>query len=249
MDTPVTIIGIDCAVDERKVGVAIGSCIDGGCNLISIPLRVKTESVAQLVCNWIGRSAKTLLAMDAPLGWPAALGTALSGHLAGNGIGTSAELLFRRATDRFVKVHLNKQPLDVGADRIARTAKAALNFLTQVRIETNLAVPLVWKADFAEKVGAIEVYPAGTLVSYDLPSSGYKEKNQDEARKQILEGLGRHMDLQLGLADGEKNADILDAIICVLSGADFLRARSYCPKDLGEAAKEGWIWVKRKDTP
>jgi len=247
MALTITVIGIDCAVDERKVGLAIGSYTDGICRLVSLPSSVKMVSVMELVCGWINRSTRVLLAMDAPLGWPSALGTALSGHLAGREIRSCSDLLFRRTTDRFVKTHLNKQPLDVGADRIARTAKAALDLLTQVRSQTGLSVPLVWNAEFKEKVGAIEVYPAGTLISYGLPSSGYKKKDQTTARKKILTGLGNYMKPGVNLEDAKKNADVLDAIVCVLSGADFLRNEAYYPEDFSQAEKEGWIWVKRKE--
>lgn len=242
------IIGIDCAVDERKVGVAVGNYTDGICNLISLPGIVKTRSVSEVVCGWINSSTRVLLALDAPLGWPVALGTALSSHLAGGEIKASPDLLFRRTTDRFVKTHLNKQPLDVGADRIARTAKAALDLLNQVRNQTALPVPLVWNAAFSEPAGAIEVYPAGTLVSYGLPSSGYKKKNQTVVREQILKGLESHMTFRIKPESAENNADVLDAIVCVLSGADFLRGRAYhLPEGHSEAVKEGWIWVKKKE--
>jgi len=58
------------------------------------------------------------------------------------------------------------------------------------------------------------------------------------------------MNLCDDLRVAENNADILDAIVCVLSGADFLRGQAYFPYDEAEAKKEGWIWVKRrKETP
>jgi hypothetical protein len=243
----ITIIGIDCAVDERNMGVAVGSYSDGNCVLLPLPDRVKARSVSEMVCDWINCSTRTLLALDAPLGWPDSLGAALSGHLAGVGIITSPDLLFRRATDRFVKARLDKQPLDVGADHIARTAKAALDLLSQVRGQTSLPLPLVWNGAFPERAGAIEVYPAGTLISYGLPSSGYKKKNETTVRKRILRGLKRYMSLGVDLEAAENNSDVLDAIVSVLSGADFLRERTYAPEDFTQAAKEGWIWVKRKE--
>ena len=242
----ITIIGIDCAVDQKNVGVAIGSYSDGICNLLPLPSRAQTCSVSELICSNINRSTKALLALDAPLGWPAAMGNTLSNHVAGTGIETASNLLFRRATDRFVKTHFGKQPLDVGADRIARTAKAGLDLLDQIRGQTALPIPLVWRPVFTERVGAIEVYPAGTLISYGLPSSGYKKKDQIELRKQILGGLKRHIDLGVDLESAEMNADVLDAIVCVLAGADFLREQADSPGDPDQAIKEGWIWIKRK---
>ena len=244
-----TIIGIDCAVEEGNIGIAIGEYDGGICSLLPLPTRVNTRSVLELVCGSINRSARTLLALDAPHGWPAALGSALFDHSAGVEIKASPSLLFRRATDRFVKARLNKQPLDVGADRIARTAKAALDLLSQVRKQTALPIPLVWNAAFEEEAGVIEVYPAGTLVSYGLPSSGYKKENQLAVRQQILRELASCMNLCADLDVAEKNADVLDAIVCVLSGADFLSEQAYFPDNPVEAAKEGWIWVKQKEAP
>jgi hypothetical protein len=172
--TMTTILGIDCAVKEGNVGVAIGKYDKGMCALTKLPKPVSENWILEFVCDSINESTRTLLALDAPLGWPAALGSALFDHSAGNEIYAPSNLLFRRATDRFIKTCLDKQPLDVGADRIARTAKAALDLLGQVREQTGFSIPLVWNASFTEKVGAVEVYPAGTLLSYGLPNSGYK---------------------------------------------------------------------------
>src|SRR5437016_7332440 len=41
--------------------------------------------------------------------------------------------MFRRVTDDVIYERLGKRPLDVGADRIARTAHAALRFLEELR--------------------------------------------------------------------------------------------------------------------
>jgi hypothetical protein len=99
----------------------------------------------------------------------------------------------------------------------------------------------------AEQGAALDGDSAGTLVSYGLPSSGYKKQNQTQIRKQILSGLKSHIKFLVESENAKNNADALDAIVCVLSEADFLRDRSYFPEDCGEALKEGWIWVKKKE--
>ncbi len=90
-----------------------------------------------------GGSARPL-ALDAPLGWPAVLGETLGPHIAGESLDGTPNELFRRQTDHFIKAVIGRQPLDVGADRIARTAHAALGLLEQLRQLTGQPVPLAW---------------------------------------------------------------------------------------------------------
>ena len=39
-----------------------------------------------------------------------------------------------------------------------------------------------------------------------------------------------------------ESADALDAVICVLAGADFVRGPVYAPEIAALAEREGWIW-------
>ena len=189
--------------------------------------------------------------MDAPLGWPVPMADALSGHRAGQPLSGEANHFFRRTTDRFVHANLNKTPLDVGADRIARTAKAALSLLQHVREDSQQSIPLVWKP--RRESGAIEVYPAATLLSRGVRCTGYKgnEPKHRTARKEILERLQAEVDISATLfAKISENDDLLDAVVCVLAGADFVREVALDPrnlphpKDLEEVKREGWIWFR-----
>jgi hypothetical protein len=84
-------------------------------------------------------AAAALIAIDAPLGWPAGAGEAFTAHRAGDSIPIEADALFRRETDRFVYRLLGQTPLEVGADKIARTALAALSFLGDLRTQLDAA--------------------------------------------------------------------------------------------------------------
>lgn len=250
---PITIIGIDCAVDEKNIGLAVGEFSGGCCTALRLVEREPTRKVYQLASDIIQKSEKTLLALDAPLGWPDFLGKALFSHSAGESIGIdNHNSMFRRRTDEFVKTHFGKQPLDVGADRIARTALAALELLGTIRKLSAFEIPLAWKPDFHEKAAAIEVYPAGTLVSYGLLSIGYKKKEQRANRQEILAGLRKLVPVKADLTLAEEDANVLDAIICVLAGIDFLAGNALAPNDalppisIDMAQKEGWIWIRRK---
>jgi hypothetical protein len=43
-----------------------------------------------------------------------------------------------------------------------------------------------------------------------------------------------------------KNADALDAAVCVLAGHDFVTGACQRPENPERARKEGWIWVRSR---
>ena len=79
--------------------------------------------------------------------------------------------------------------LDVGADRIARTAYTALAILGKLRTELGIPIPLAWTPTDVLPVAAIEVYPAATLVAHQIRSTGYKKRDQTVERREIVEAL------------------------------------------------------------
>jgi hypothetical protein len=181
-----TVIGIDCASNPANVGLALGTHSPRGTVVQEVRLGSRTRDPVDIIIEWLaGRSGPALLAMDAPLGWPLPLAEALAGHQAGGALAPTAHELFRRETDRFVRQELGKQSLDVGADRIARTAHAALKLLQDVRSRTGLDVPLAWQSVVTD-VAAIEVYPAATMVAHRLHSTGYKKSTSRAAREELL---------------------------------------------------------------
>ena len=240
-----TIIGIDCAVEDKNIGVAVGEWSAGEVVLTALPSKEELLPVSNYVSRFISCTKRLLLAVDAPLGWPENLSISLASHKAGRPLETAADLLFRRETDRFVRKCLSKQPLDVGADRIARTAHAALNLLDKIRKLSGREIPLAWEPAFTNSVAAIEVYPAGTLVASRLPSSGYKKREQLEVRQAILTRLRQKITFAVDISSAEHNHNVLDAILCVLAGCDFLSGKAYPPEDASTAMKEGWIWIRK----
>jgi predicted RNase H-like nuclease len=237
------VIGIDCATDPKKVGIALADCDESKCALVAVELGESQELLARKIASWLPSSDPALLALDAPLGWPASLGPALVQHVAGEPLGQNPNLLFRRGTDRFVKEEIGKQSLDVGADRIARTAQAALRLVADIRKLTGHPIPLAWSREIPGPA-AIEVYPAATLTAHGLRASGYKKPRDEKQRAEILQGLGDWVDIEPHLtALLTSNADALDAAVCVLAGRDFIRGHALPPPDLDEAKREGWIWV------
>jgi hypothetical protein len=171
------------------------------------------------------------------------LGDALPQHRAGAAIAAPGHSFFRRKTDEIVKHDTGQRPLDVGADRIARTAVAALMLLNNIRLLLDRSIPLAWNPSIAE-TAAIEVYPAATLRQLGIEPRAYKKASEAPTRKAIVKKLTRVVDVSLVRDAAEANADVLDAIVCVIAGADFLRASCRAPT-LDEqrlAGREGWIW-------
>lgn len=241
-----TIIGVDCATEDAKIGLSLAVVGADRCVVSFAGACSSERGVAEELAAWLSEKPRALLAFDAPLGWPLPLGKALAPHKAGEPLSGAANHLFRRATDRFVKARLGKQSLDVGADRIARTAHSALKLLADVREKTGFPIPLAWDANYSERVAAIEVYPAATLIAHGIPDTGYKKKEKIAERKAIIGSLARMIQLPEDVANMELSADALDAGVCVLAGFDFLKGDAYNPEDKDLANHEGWIWVRAK---
>lgn len=238
------VIGIDCAAQHRNIGLALGR-IDGARVCIQEVVTGPAD-VVPVLARWALKFQPGIYALDAPLGWPAALGKALNSHEAGATLGPTSHELFRRMTDDFVYAKLGKRPLEVGADRIARAAVTTLKLLERLERETGMALPLLWNPGIPEAPGAIEVYPAATLLARRISIRGYKGRKPEHrrAREALAGRLGEHLEFEVDPATLAATDHALDAAVCVLAAADFAERRAMSPdgRDDGRLRKEGWIW-------
>ena len=251
---PLTVIGIDCAAQPENVGIALGRRSQGATRveMVCSGKRMGWGGLVEYTADLIEKEASscTLIALDAPLGWPQALAEMLPAHFAGRAPRFTANEMFRRRTDEVVREKLNKQPLDVGADKIARATHAALRFLDSFREATGLAVPLAWSPGHATGVSAIEVYPAATLIAYGLlPSLSYKKskKESKNGRRKLVNGLADIVELgEAACNEMVARHDLLDAAVCVIAGVDFAEGNVVKPtsEEIDQAKREGWIWFK-----
>jgi len=238
------IVGIDCASDAKRIGVAraeVGS---------TEPVLVRESAhglsyvaLRELLGSWVQGGGATLLAIDAPLGWPDALRAGLGTHVAGERLKGPADHLFLRQTDHAIWKRLGKRPLEVGADRIARAARTALALMGDLRQDLGLELPLAWQGAIPAFPAVIEVYPAATLVVHGLGRPSYKRKEQRPARAAILHQLAGVLELGSQAHAAEAVADVLDAALCTLAGADFVRGRCVAPPEAAAVRGEGWIWA------
>lgn len=251
---PLTIIGIDCAAQPENVGIAVGRRFRGVTRIETVRSgkRMGWDGLVMHTADLIEKEASgsVLIALDAPLGWPQALAETLPGHFAGKAPRPTANEMFRRRTDDVVKEKLNKQPLDVGADKIARATHAALRFLDLLREATGLAVSLAWSPGQSTGVSAIEVYPAATLITYGLlPSRSYKQSTKESKNERhiLVAGLADIVGLgEAARSEMVAHHDLLDAAVCVIAGVDFAEGNVVEPlsEEMEQARREGWIWFK-----
>ena len=243
----VRIIGIDCATVAQKVGLALCVIREGRPRIDQLLVGESWPAIDEQLVQWA--TEPTLLAVDAPLGWPALMADSLHSHRAGSELPYPSNTLFRRETDDVVAEHLGKRPLDVGADRIARTAHTALSLLARLREIVGKPIPLAWQPGSAEGLAAIEVYPAGTLAARGLPHSGYKARtgHSVELRQQLVEAIRQQLSVDDDAAMLMVQSDhALDAVLCTVAGLDFLAGDVLQPSDLDLAQREGWIWVRSR---
>ena len=260
----VLIIGIDCATQNKNVGVAIGRCASHeGLGSVLVEefflandKNVKKSLVRHLVSNYIAGHKRVLLALDAPLGWPDAMRTELGAHTAGRPLATGRQRMFSRLTDRFVQRRTGKKPLDVGANLIAKTAHWALKLLERIRDATGEEIPLLWDQGQVCGVAAIEVYPALALSALAPANqdrrtfgAGYRRKGEPGCgpRRDIWDQL-KHGRIG-GLCDEPPETDDeIDAVLCVHVAHQFLWGAcvprpAHLPADA--VRREGWIWFPR----
>lgn len=256
----VRIVGVDCATEASEVGLAAGRFQDGQLTLDHVERGSGDGSLARAFASRIrevlGDASSAVLALDAPLGWPAPMAQALDGHRAGARFGTDGHpsRYFHRTTDDVVRARTNKIPLEVGANFIARTAFVALELIHVLR-ERPEQLPLLWEPKVPSAPGIIEVYPAATLLARGLSPKGYKSRKLEErapARKRIIEALRSEIEIDAAQERQMLGSDhVLDAVLCCLGAGDFLQGAVVAPTPahVDAARTEGWIWFRAPAAP
>lgn len=239
---PVRLIGIDCAVDPANTGLCMGDYKDGVLT-VREALNGSGRVPEEIAAGWTG-SGPLLVGLDAPLGWPSPLGDSLVSHRAGDFLDTPANRLFRRFCDDYTAETIGKRPMDVGADRIARTAHGALSLLAGLRRLSGRPLPLGWQPGEPPSGEVIETYPAAWLTVAGLPAKAYKRTEQRNVREEILSGLPGWVRLVCGTQAFLDDADILDALLCLLVCVAYLQGLvRHPPAEKAELIRrEGWIW-------
>ena len=260
-----TVIDIDFSTDPAKTGLARATVDDASEKAVvhevctaSVILRPRVEMAARRVLDVCNRMP-TLIAIDAPLGWPDAMRDhSFTAHMAGHPLEICANRLFSRETDRKVMDRLKKKPLEVGANLIARAAHGALGYLQELNGEMNgqgaSPLPLAWSPEDLKHQSCcvVEVYPGATMKAHNIDPGDYKKTGVDgqDSREAIVEALVKQgLVFETDTFDVARNDHTVDAAACVLAGRDFVARRAKEPDSDTRwlAEREGWIWVKHRD--
>jgi len=225
----VCVIGVDWSTEESKRGVAVIHYSDEAIKILDLAACNSRRTALALISKTINEGqVPSLIAIDAPLGWPVGLRRGLMNHAAGIGLDVSPDEMFSRDTDRIVHQTLKKRPLEVGANLIARTAHSANQFLHDLRKHTSRQIPLLWQPDELRDVGVIEVYPAATKIVTSPHSAA--------------------MALGVTVVKSVRvNEHVEDALWCALAAVHFVRGECRLPDDPEKSRREGWIWVRDRE--
>ena len=233
--------GVDLASQDEKTALCVMKWAKGRATVRELRVGVSDSDIVDCVL----RVRK--LGLDVPLGWPSAFVDALAQHGAGGpwpaAYHHEANQEYRlRATDRFVHERIGgNPPLSVSTDRIAIPAMRAAAVLSQL--------PDPVARDGSGVV--VEVYPAAALRMWDLASRGYKGKDHQGRRHDLVTALltaSPWLDLDdehLRLC--HEHDDALDAVVAALiARAVVVRQVENIPlKSREVATREGWIALPR----
>ena len=172
--------------------------------------------------------------IDAPFGWPTEFTAAVASWTIPVWNSDIRKRLSFRATDHRVHDVIGRWPLSVSADRIALPAMRTLALLHRHGVR-----------DRSGDGKFFEVYPAGSLRQWRLPSRGYKQETaeQQRVRETILNGLRRAMPWLTAPDVCAATGDALDALIASLTVRAAIQGRTLRPnaEEFPQAQSEGWI--------
>lgn len=200
----------------------------------------------QVIADMIGQAGKT--GIDCPFGWPGAFVDFVAAHRYGHVVipwqdsesRWRRELAMRR-TDDFVRHKTRLVPLSVSADRIAHVAWRCAVLLARLEAAGR-------PVDRSGTGPVVEVYPAASLKSWNLPHRGYKRPREPEALGALVDSLlaaAPWLDCGLHEQTLRLSHDALDAVIAGLTARAASQGQTYPPDedDLAAARTEGWIAI------
>lgn len=221
----ITIVAIDCATQHGNTGLCFSTWDGSVLRVTRARVCTHPNDLVDSVAAELADATRAVIALDAPLGWPAPLADGLRDHRAGQLLRGERRDVFRRTTDRLVEEWSGKRPLEVGANLIARTAHAALAELDAIRTRLSVDIPLAEVTGAPTDIVAIEVYPAVTWIAHERSWPSWFPVSDPNQYDRPLH--------------------VRDAVLCAVAAVDVLEGRAAAPSgdERAMATREGWIWT------
>jgi predicted nuclease with RNAse H fold len=184
------------------------------------PRHKNHEACLEFLVNACGRHEVDAIAIDAPLGIPAALTDPAAPQLPRKGNGEILNPYLYRYTDYYLYHAFGLRPMPPAGDRIGRLTARTAALLHRLKYRfPHLTVG-------GRKVPIFEVYPR--QIAQHLGLEGYKKEPS-----KLFERLNVTLD--------PCDEHLLDALLCVYAGSRILQGRTVQPPPGVE--NEGWCYV------
>jgi predicted nuclease with RNAse H fold len=237
------VLGVDLAAQTDKTGVILLEVPAAGLPKATL---INERASDDVLVRWARQV--DYVGVDAPLGWPVNFVAAVSAHERLEpwlGRVDRTDLCFRR-TDYEVRAITGRWPLSVSADKLGIVAMRCA--LLQERFAQE-----AWGGPREPRDGSgrlVETYPAAALQLLGLPSRSYKGDGEERraARGQIVEGLGRLVELTSAATVCVADDNTLDAVLAAWVAWKAAERRTISPSDDEDrrlALVEGWIHLPR----
>jgi predicted RNase H-like nuclease len=268
------IIGFDCAAQMDKVGITYSEFTANKWKIEKILPKANYDKFLKKIEYFKEREEEVLLCFDTPLGYPQKMVAYLNKLTAGKAdLGNEfnyddhSREYFRRRTDILVKNELGITPLEIGADKLARSTLRTFEIINRINKILNGELSLAWDNKNLSQYSMIEVYPKATLVGlkkfagYQFPVGRKKKPKQKnymsfkkdiDAKKKVLKIILKECtnpeDIDIPEKIKPKFEHGFDSLICAFTGKKFIDGKLNSPSDFGldNDMKEGWIWTKLK---
>jgi predicted nuclease with RNAse H fold len=235
-------VGVDLAAEPPGTAIAWVDWSVTGAGVRDLTCPATDDEVVAA----IGQAGKA--GIDCPLGWPAEFVAFIQAHQTGNLVvpdGIAGRDWRRRLAYRHTDLAVHEQtrlmPLSVSADRIGHTAMRCAAILARLG-------PSGQPLDRSGTGTVVEVYPAATLKTWNLPHRGYKRPPNRAALTRLVDALQQAAPwLSLGLHEPtcRRSDHALDAVIAALTARAAHLGLTTQPDQhqMRHAATEGWIAI------
>jgi predicted nuclease with RNAse H fold len=232
--------GTDLSAEDAKTCLAVVDWLADRAVVTDLRMKVSNPSIVG-IADAVGK-----IGIDCPFGWPVPFVEFVAEHdrgviapRTGRPLDWRRNLANRR-TDLFIRDQTRLVPLSVSADRIAHAAMRCAALLAEM---AAAGVPV----DRTGRDGkVVEVYPAASLLQWQLTHGGYKHAANTSSLAALVDALldaAPWLDLGSYAQLCRSNDDAFDAVVAAVTARAVVCGQTHPPTSQDDplAIREGWI--------